>query len=64
MYDVVAWYHENSQRVIASGLRDLDCAINYADSEFNRNRGAIVSVHTTPNGFIKYEVSEFGAQYF
>jgi hypothetical protein len=59
MFDVIAWYSENSQRVVASGLRDRECAINYANSEFERNRGAIVSV-ITPNGFTKYEVSEFG----
>jgi hypothetical protein len=61
-YDVIAWYNENSQRVIARGLRDIACAINYADDEFARNRGAIVSV-ITPNGFTKYEISEFGVQY-
>jgi hypothetical protein len=63
MYDVISWYDENRQRVVASALRDCDCAINYANSEFARNRGAIVSV-VTPNGFMKYEISEFGAHYF
>jgi len=63
MYDVIAWYSENSQRVVASGLRDRDCAINYANCEFERNRDAIVSV-MMPNGFTKYEISEFGVQYF
>ena len=63
MYDVVAWYHENTQRVVVSGLRELSVAINYADAEFGRNRDAIVSV-VTPNGFMKYEISEFGVCHF
>ena len=62
MFEVIAWYTEDSKRVIASGLREFDTAINYANSEFARNRDAIVSV-LTPNGFVKYEISEFGIQY-
>ena len=62
MFDVVAWHDENRQEIVASGLRDLNCAIGYADSAYNRNREAIVSV-ITPNGFTKYEVSDFGIQY-
>lgn len=63
MYEVIAWYHENAQRVVASGLRELSVAINYADTEFGRNPDAIVNV-VTPNGFMKYEISEFGVLYF
>jgi hypothetical protein len=62
MYEVIAWYDENRQETVASGLRDLNCAIGYADSAYDRNRDSIVSV-ITPNGFTKYEVSEFGVQY-
>jgi hypothetical protein len=63
MYDVISWYDDNRQKILAIGVKDIDCAINYANYEFNRNRDAIVSV-LTPNGFTKYEISEFGTQYF
>ena len=63
MYEVISWYNENTQRVVVSGLRELSVAINHANTEFNHNRDAIVSV-VTSNGFMKYEISEFGVCHF